>query len=264
MSSRIPSSDHFSPATLSDSAVVENTPSTKSAAGLRSFFAPSLLKDHATLLAAAEKAKSHFQSLPATENEASPITERIIKNERMVAQSAATSARQAKNESISVINPLRYRCTDQELLSIVAKLESRLQQASEQATQNATYATLATQKQPVQVAAKSALLHAADARLALAELRQLEPQRSEKSSKKSEADLKKAEADYQKASQELTSLLKIKSSSFEAMTDSDNSSVSEDDEQDDFGNGTWKDVSDEEALRRVEADKMSIEDSRMN
>ncbi|MBX9577857.1 MAG: hypothetical protein K2W97_05210 [Chthoniobacterales bacterium] len=299
MSSRIISSDHLPPAMFPGSASVENehiTSTQKSVASLRSFFDPSLSKDHATLLAAAEKAKSHFQSLPATENRSSIVTEKIIQKERTVAQSAATSASEAQTQAIPVINALRYNCSDKELLSTVAKLESRLQHASEQATQNASHATSATQKQTVQVDAKSAVLHAADARLTLAQLHQLEPHRSEKSSKKDEANLKKAETDYQNASHELTSLLKTTSPLFEVVhhdkindlasneevetTDvevssnndsvqrdsisiDDNSSVIEDDEQPDFGNGTWKEVDDDEAMRRAKVDSMNREDRRI-
>ena len=284
---------------MSDNTAVENQDvlsGKKSVASLRTIFDSSLSKDHATLLAAAEKAKSHFQSLPATENTSSPVTEKIIQKERTVAQSAATSASEAKSESIPVINALRYQCSNQKLLSTVAKLESRLQDASEQANISATHALSATQKQTVQVDAKSAVLHAADARLALAQLHQLEPHRSEKSSKQDEANLKKAETDYQKASHELTSLLKTTSPSFEVVphdninhlasneevetTDvevssnndsvqrdsisiDDNSSVIEDDEKSDFGNGTWKEVDDEEAMCRAEADSMNREDSRI-
>jgi len=263
MLSRATSSDHLPPATLSDSGAIEKeqtAPTQKSVAALRSFFTPSLSKEHALLLAAAEKAKNHFQSLPATEKKSSPVTEKIIENERWAARNSAANAGEARSESIPVINALRYQCTDQKLLSTVAELESRLQHASEQAAKSTAHATSATQKQTVQIDTKSAALHAADARLALAQLHQLEPQRSSKSPKKGEADLKKAETDYQNASHELTALLKTTAPSFQIVTDDDDSSVDEEEQQDDFGNGTWRDVSDEEALRRVEVDKMSNED----
>ncbi len=144
-----------------------------------------------------------------------------------------------------------------------------MQHASEQATQSAAHATSATQKQTVQVDAKSAVLHAADARLALAQLHQLEPQRSAKSSKHNEADLKKAETDYQKASHELTSLLKTTVPSFKVSTDAHDNATASDEisetesEGADEGIDTWKEVSDEEAIRRAEVDRMSNKDSRV-
>jgi hypothetical protein len=267
MLSRAISSDHLPPAGLSDSAIIEHqdVPSEKkSIASLRSFFDSSLSKDHATLLAAAEKAKLHFSSLPATENRPSSVTEKIIGSERWAAKNSAASANEAKNQATSIINTLRYQCTDQKLLSTVASLESRLQQASEQATASATHATSTIQKQMVQVDAKSAALHAADARLAFAQLLQLEPQRSAKNLKQGEADLKKAETDYQKASHELTSLLKATSPSFEVVTDDDNLSVVEEDDESELEKlGILREVSDEEALRRVEADRMGHEDKRI-
>ncbi|MEI6416088.1 MAG: hypothetical protein WCO92_00020 [Verrucomicrobiota bacterium] len=214
------SSNHLPPATLPNSTAVENkdaAPTQKSVGSLIRFFNLSLSGDHATLLAAAEKAKNHFQSLPATEQK-SLVTEKIIQSEKGIAQVAATSASRAKGESIPVIKTLRRQCSDEDLLSMVTTLESRLQHASEQATQNATHATSATEKQIVQVDAKSALLHAAVARLTLAQLHQLEPQRSTKNSKQGEDNLKTAETDYQKASHELALLFKTTSLSFEVVT----------------------------------------------
>ena len=213
--------NHLPPATLPNSTAVENkdaAPTQKSVGSLIRVFAPSLSKDHVSLLAAAEKAKNHFQLLPSTENRLSLVTEQTIQIERRLAKSAATSASKAKRESIEVIKTLRRQCSDEDLLSTVTTLESRLQDASEQATQNATHATSATEKQIVQVDTKRALLHAADARLALAQLHQLKHQRSTKNSKQGEANLKTAETDYQKASQELALLLKTTPLSFEVVT----------------------------------------------
>ena len=215
------SSNHLPPATLPNNTAVENknaAPTQESVGSLIRVFDPSLSKDHVSLLAAAEKAKNHFQLLPSTENRPSPVAEKTIQIERRLAQSAATSASNAKRESIEVIKTLRRQCSDEDLLSTVTTLESRLQDASEQATQNATHATSATEKQIVQVDTKRALLHAADARLALAQLHQLKHQRSTKNSKQGEANLKTAETDYQKASQELALLLKTTPLSFEVVT----------------------------------------------
>ena len=215
------SSNHLPPATLPNNTAVENknaAPTQESVGSLIRVFDPSLSKDHVSLLAAAEKAKNHFQLLPSTEKRPSIVTEQTIQIERRVAQSAAISASKAKRESIDVIKTLRRQCSDKDLLSTVTTLESRLQDASEQATQNATHATSATEKQIVQVDTKRALLHAADARLALAQLHQLKHQRSTKNSKQGEANLKTAETDYQKASQELALLLKTTPLSFEVVT----------------------------------------------
>lgn len=221
------------PATLPNSTAVENkdaAPTQESVGSLIRVFDPSLSKGHATLLAAAEKAKNHFQSLPSTENRPSLVTEQTIQIERRLAQRAATSASETKRESIYVIETLRRQCSDEKLLSTVTTLESRLQDASKQATQNATHATSATEKQIVQVDAKSALLHAADARLALAQLHQLKPQRSTKNSKQGEDNLKTAETHYQKASHELILLLKTASLSFEVVTGVSPSDLASNDE----------------------------------
>lgn len=202
MSSRISFSDHSPVIPLSGNEA--STPPQKSVAALRVIFDSS---SHENLLAAAAKAKDHFESLTASENISLAVTEKIILKERSAASTAATTALDAKSQSIPIINTLRYQCHDQKLLSTIAALELRLKAASEEAALSASHATSATQKQTVQVDAKSAALHAADARLALVQLQQLEPQRSGQSSKQGEAELEQATTEYQKTLQELTSLI---------------------------------------------------------
>jgi len=255
MSSRISSSDHLPVIALPDTEA--SMPPPKSVAALRVIFDSS---SHQNLLAAAEKAKSHFETLATSENIPSAVTGKIILNERSAANNFSASALNAKSQAIPIINTLRYQCHDQELLSTVAALELRLKRSTEQAVKSSTDAAAATQKQAVQIDAKSAAFHAADAQLALAQLKQLEPQCSAQTSQGIESDLKKAATNYQQASKELSFLLKKVSSDIEVATDIDidsldsngetsetTSKIDAEDEPPDLGNGTWREVSDEEA-----------------